>query len=179
MSTNLNDKPSGPGTGMEKAYTGQLGRHYSPDSNDISNENKAYKLNDDDTSTLGNPHGCSWPQIAALLGAEYISLAILSFAWSFSYLGIVGGILTTLGVQALVFYTSYILYLFCLQNPSIKHVCDIGFILFGGKHQFFYEFTMVLLLGNNLFIMALHSLLGGILFNTLTGHPFCTMVSHA
>ncbi|ORY77795.1 transmembrane amino acid transporter protein-domain-containing protein [Protomyces lactucae-debilis] len=116
----------------------------------------------------------TWIQVAALLGAEYISLAILSFPWSFSYLGIVGGILVTLVVQGIVIYTSMILFRFCEQNPGVKHICDIGQILFGG-HKIFYELTMVGLLLNNLFIQALHCLTGSIMLNTLSGHTMCTI----
>ena len=151
MSTTLSDKPTGTGTAantrpVSDSANLQLGRVYSPASTEKASDLERYKLGSDSQSTLGNPHGCSWQQIAGLLGAEYISLAILSFPWSFSYLWLLGGCLVTIIVQIFVIYTSYILWKFCLQNPSIKHVCDIGFILFGGRYQFFYEFTMVLLM---------------------------------
>ena len=132
------------------------------------------KLEDDRGDVLGNPHGLTWVQTAALLSTEYISLAILSFPWSYSYLGLVGGILVTLVAQAIVVYTSIILWKFCLQNPGVKHICDIGQILFGGN-AIFYELTTVGLVLNNLFIMALHCLTGSIMLNTLSGHTLCTV----
>ncbi|BFZ54997.1 hypothetical protein PYCC9005_002035 [Savitreella phatthalungensis] len=133
------------------------------------------KLADDRSSvTLGNPNGLTWIQTSALLGTEYISLAILSFPWSFSYLGIVGGILVTLVTQAIVVYTSMILWRFCMQNPGIKHICDIGQILFGG-HRIFYELTMLGLVINNILIAALHCLTGSIMLNTVTDHGLCTV----
>lgn len=156
---------------------GQLGRYHSPDSSEnekVVDNNTPQKLSDERGEVLGNPNGMSWPQVAALLGAEYISLAILSFPWSYSYLGIVGGVLVTLVVQGIVTYTSIILWKFCLQNPGVKHVCDIGQILFGG-HQVFYELTMVGLLLNNLFIQALHCLTGSIMLNTLSNSAICTV----
>lgn len=155
----------------------QFGRFYSPDSADeekVVDNNTPQKLSDERGEVLGNPNGMTWPQVSALLGAEYISLAILSFPWSYSYLGLVGGVLVTLAVQAIVTYTSIILWKFCLMHPGVKHVCDIGQILFGG-HQIFYELTMVGLLLNNLFIQALHCLTGSIMLNTLTNHAICTV----
>lgn len=157
--------------------TAQFGRYHSPDSSEnekVIDNGTPQKLSDERGEVLGNPNGMSWPQVAALLGAEYISLAILSFPWSYSYLGIVGGVLVTLVVQGIVTYTSIILWKFCLQNPGVKHVCDIGQILFGG-HQIFYELTMVGLLLNNLFIQALHCLTGSIMLNTLSNSAICTV----
>lgn len=169
---------STPSSTLQGADTGpQFGRFHSPDSADdekVIDNNTPQKLSDERGEVLGNPNGMTWPQVSALLGAEYISLAILSFPWSYSYLGIVGGVLVTLAVQAIVTYTSIVLWKFCLQHPGVKHVCDIGQILFGG-HQIFYELTMVGLLLNNLFIQALHCLTGSIMLNTLTNHGICTI----
>lgn len=49
---------------------------------------------------------CSWQKTAALLFSEYICLAIMSFPWSYSILGLVPGIILTVVVAALVLYTS-------------------------------------------------------------------------
>lgn len=64
----------------------QLGRYYSPDSDDAEKEkvydnNTPQKLSDERGEVLGKSNGLSWMQVSALLGAEYISLAILSFPW--------------------------------------------------------------------------------------------------
>jgi hypothetical protein len=42
------------------------------------------------------------------------SLAIMSFPWSFSVLGYVGGVIITLGMALIVLYTSYICWQFCM-----------------------------------------------------------------
>lgn len=47
-------------------------------------------------------------QTAALLFSEYICLAIMSFPWSYSILGLVPGLILTVVVAALVLYTSLI-----------------------------------------------------------------------
>ncbi|THH01335.1 hypothetical protein EW026_g1357 [Hermanssonia centrifuga] len=102
---------------------------------------------------------CSWQKTAALLFSEYICLAILSFPWSFSVLGMVPGVIVTLAVAA-----------------NVRDVCDIGRILFGGS-QLAYNITAVFFILNNTFIQALHCLVGAKLLNTLTnGSAACTVV---
>ncbi|KAJ8517210.1 hypothetical protein ONZ45_g5586 [Pleurotus djamor] len=115
---------------------------------------------------------------AALLFSEYICLAILSFPWSFSVLGIVPGILVTVAVAATVQYTSLVLWRFCLKHPEVRDVCDIGRILFGGSKAA-YNATAVMFLLNNTFIQALHCLVGAELLNTLSGSSRCTIVFSA
>lgn len=121
---------------------------------------------------------CSWQKTAALLFSEYICLAILSFPWSFSVLGLVPGVLVTIAVAASVLYTSLILWRFCLKHPDILDVCDIGQKLFAGS-PVAYEITSVFFILNNTFIQALHVLVGAELLNTLTNSSTCTIVFSA
>ncbi len=53
---------------------------------------------------------CSWQKTAALLFAEYICLAIMSFPYSYSVLGLVPGLIITVVIAALVLYTSLIVW---------------------------------------------------------------------
>ena len=50
------------------------------------------------------------PQTAALLFSEYICLAIMSFPYSYSVLGLVPGLILTVVVAALVLYTSLVVW---------------------------------------------------------------------
>ncbi|KAI0692111.1 transmembrane amino acid transporter protein-domain-containing protein [Cytidiella melzeri] len=119
---------------------------------------------------------CSWQKTAALLFSEYICLAILSFPWSYSVLGMAPGIIVTFAVAASVQYTSLILWRYCLKHPEVRDVCDIGRNLFGGS-QVAYNVTAVFFILNNTFIQALHCLVGAKLLNTLTnGTAACTVV---
>ncbi|KIJ62406.1 hypothetical protein HYDPIDRAFT_94458 [Hydnomerulius pinastri MD-312] len=118
---------------------------------------------------------CSWQKTAALLFSEYICLAILSFPWSYSVLGLVPGILVTIAVAAIVLYTSLILWRFCLKHPEVRDVCDIGRILFGGSNLA-YNVTAVFFILNNTFIQALHVLVGAELINTLSNSAACTIL---
>jgi hypothetical protein len=53
---------------------------------------------------------CSWQKTAALLFSEYICLAIMSFPYSYSVLGLVPGLIFTVFVAAMVLYTSLIVW---------------------------------------------------------------------
>ncbi|KAF8492258.1 transmembrane amino acid transporter protein-domain-containing protein [Gautieria morchelliformis] len=121
---------------------------------------------------------CSWQKTAALLFSEYICLAIMSFPWSYSVLGMVPGVLVTIGVAATVQYTSLVLWRFCLKHPQIQSVCDIGQMLFWGANWAWYA-TAVMFVLNNTFIQGLHCLVGAKLLNTLTNSATCTITFSA
>ncbi|KAF2018824.1 hypothetical protein BU24DRAFT_405574 [Aaosphaeria arxii CBS 175.79] len=117
---------------------------------------------------------CSWPKTAALLFSEYICLAIMSFPWSYSVLGLVPGLILTVVVAGMVLYTSLILWEFCLRHPEIRDVCDLGQMIFWNNKAAFW-FTAVMFILNNTFIMGLHCLVGAKYLNTMTGHSMCTI----
>ncbi|GLB42688.1 putative transmembrane amino acid transporter protein [Lyophyllum shimeji] len=118
---------------------------------------------------------CSWQKTAALLFSEYICLAVLSFPWSYSVLGLVPGILVTVGVALICLYTSLVLGRYCLKYPELRDICDIGRKLFGGS-VVAYNITCVFFILNNTFIQALHVLVGAKLLNTLSDSSRCTVV---
>ncbi|KAF8191438.1 transmembrane amino acid transporter protein-domain-containing protein [Mycena galopus ATCC 62051] len=121
---------------------------------------------------------CSWQKTAALLFSEYICLAILSFPWSYSVLGMVPGVIVTIAVAATVQYTSLIVWKFCMKHPEVRDVCDIGRVLFGGS-EWAYNFTAVMFILNNTFIQGLHCLVGAKLLNTLSNSALCTIAFSA
>ncbi|KAI1784526.1 transmembrane amino acid transporter protein-domain-containing protein [Ganoderma leucocontextum] len=132
----------------------------------------------DESSHQIKYRSCSWQKTAALLFSEYICLAVLSFPWSFSVLGLVPGIILTLVVAVCVLYTSLVLWRYCMKHPEIRDVCDIGQALFGGS-KWAYNATAVFFLLNNTFIQALHVLVGAKLLNTLTNSAACTIAFSA
>ncbi|KAL1985157.1 hypothetical protein VTN96DRAFT_8179 [Rasamsonia emersonii] len=118
---------------------------------------------------------CSWQKTAALLFSEYICLAMMSFPWSYSVLGLVPGLILTVFIAVVVLYTSLIIWKFCLRHPEVRDVCDIGQFLFWDSKIVWY-ITAVMFLLNNTFIQGLHCLVGAEYLNTMTGHPTCTIV---
>jgi len=118
---------------------------------------------------------CSWRKTAALLFSEYICLAIMSFPYSYSVLGLVPGLILTVVVAALVLYTSLVVWKFTLRHPEVRDVCDIGQMLFWGKTWAWYA-TAVMFILNNTFIQGLHVLVSTKYLNTITNHSQCTVV---
>ncbi|RMJ19241.1 hypothetical protein CDV36_001056 [Fusarium kuroshium] len=110
---------------------------------------------------------CSWQKTAGLLFSEYICLAIMSFPWSYSVLGLVPGLILTVVVAVIVLYTSLVLWEFCLRHPELRDVCDIGQMLFWGKEWAWWA-TAVCFILNNTFIQGLHVLVGAKYLNTMT-----------
>nr|OQO21896.1 hypothetical protein B0A51_10988 [Rachicladosporium sp. CCFEE 5018] len=117
---------------------------------------------------------CSWQKTAALLFSEYICLAIMSFPYSYSVLGLVPGLILTVVVAGLVLYTSLIVWEFCLRHPEVKDVCDIGQMLFWNQKWAWY-FTAIMFLLNNTFIQGFHCLVGAKYLNTMTNGGLCTI----
>ncbi|ESZ89592.1 hypothetical protein SBOR_10023 [Sclerotinia borealis F-4128] len=137
--------------------------------NDILN--KQIKAEADSTIKY---RSCSWQETAALLFSEYICLAIMSFPWSYSILGLVPGLILTVVVAFLVLYTSLVLWEFCMRHPELRDVCDVGQMLFGGRWA--WHATAVMFLLNNTFIQGLHVLTTAKYFNTITNHSQCTVI---
>ncbi|OAA56535.1 amino acid transporter [Niveomyces insectorum RCEF 264] len=107
---------------------------------------------------------CSWQKTAALLFSEYICLAMMSFPWSYSILGLVPGLILTVVVAAFVLYTSLVLWEFCLRHPEVRDVCDIGQMLFWNKKWAWYATAFMFILNNT----GLHVLVGAKYLNTMT-----------
>ncbi|BCS25830.1 putative neutral amino acid permease [Aspergillus puulaauensis] len=154
---------------------------------DLENQPKAPgALSDSDSGEIGRQielesdnsikyRTCSWQKTAALLFSEYICLAMMSFPWSYSILGLVPGLILTVFIAGVVLYTSLIIWRFCLRHPHIRDVCDIGQHLFWGSRVVWY-LTAIMFLLNNTFIQGLHCLVGAEYLNTVSGGGVCTIV---
>lgn len=117
---------------------------------------------------------CSWQKTAGLLFSEYICLAIMSFPWSYSVLGLVPGLILTVFVSLTVAYTGCIIGDYCARYPNIQSICDIGQHLFWGKKWAWYA-TAVCFILNNVLIQALHVLVGAKYLNTISNHGACSV----
>ncbi|KAK2752746.1 hypothetical protein FQN55_005877 [Onygenales sp. PD_40] len=149
-----------------------------PSSNSESSRNTVGKQVELEADNAIKYRTCSWQKTAALLFSEYICLAIMSFPYSYSVLGLVPGLILTVVVAGLVLYTSLIIWQFCLRHPEVRDVCDIGQYLFWGSKAAWY-LTAVMFLLNNTFIQALHCLVGAKYLNTMTNHGACTIIFSA
>ncbi|GAA5980482.1 hypothetical protein JCM5350_001516 [Sporobolomyces pararoseus] len=75
----------------------------------------------------------SWYQAAALLLTEYVVLAILAFPYSYQVLGYAGATLSIFFVGISTYYTSYILWKFCMRHPQIRDIADAAEVLTGSR----------------------------------------------
>ena len=117
---------------------------------------------------------CSWQKTAALLFSEYICLAIMSFPYSYSVLGLVPGLILTVVQAGFVLYTSLVVWEFCLKHPEVRDVCDIGQMLFFNSPIAWY-LTAIMFVLNNTFIQGLHVLTIARYLNTMSNHSICTV----
>lgn len=130
-------------------------------------------ISDQETTPTIDYVNCSWQKTAGLLFSEYICLAIMSFPWSYSVLGLVPGLILTVFVSLTVLYTGLTITEYCIAYPHITSICDIGKHLFWDSNIVWYA-TAVCFLCNNTLILALHVLVGAKYFNTIsdnTGEP--------
>ncbi|EER39363.1 predicted protein [Histoplasma capsulatum var. duboisii H88] len=119
----------------------------------ISSNDKIWKELESEAGNLIKYRTCSWQKTAALLFSKYICLAVMSFPYSCSVLGLVPGLLLTILVAGVVLYTSLIIWEFCLRHPEVRDVCDIGQYLFWDSKIAWY-FTAAMFLLNNTFIQV-------------------------
>ncbi|WVQ83846.1 hypothetical protein IAT38_005990 [Cryptococcus sp. DSM 104549] len=121
----------------------------------------------------------SWQKAALLLFGEYVCLAILALAWSWSVVGWVAGAFITFGLGLVTWYTSYILWQFCMRHPEARDICDIAAILFPRIPRIAFEATGIMLLLNNIFLIGFHVFTGAKILNTLSDAGACTVVFQA
>ncbi|CDO95528.1 unnamed protein product [Kluyveromyces dobzhanskii CBS 2104] len=117
---------------------------------------------------------CSWQHTTGLLLSEYIVLAIMSFPWSYSVLGLIPGLILTVFIASTVLYTGLIVLDYYERFPHLKNVCDIGQHLFWGSKAAWYA-TALCFIANNTLIQGLHVLVGAKYLNTITNHSICSV----
>ncbi|GAA5835032.1 hypothetical protein JCM3766R1_002077 [Sporobolomyces carnicolor] len=116
----------------------------------------------------------SWYQAAALLLTEYVVLAILAFPYSYQVLGYAGATLSIFFVGISTYYTSYILWKFCMKHPQIRDIADAAEVLTGSRIGWYAAFIGLAL--NNWFIMGLHVVAGATAIQTIRGGKEVTLV---
>lgn len=137
-------------------------------------ENEVKQELEDDYSHQIKYRTCSWQKTAGLLFTEYIVLAIASFPWTYSVLGMALGIILTVLTAAVVLYTSLVLWEYSLLHPKLRDIGDIGLALFGGSH-IVYWLTVIAFIINNTMIQGFHILTFSKVFNTLSDGGACTI----
>ncbi|KAH7490548.1 hypothetical protein ACKLNR_000050 [Fusarium oxysporum f. sp. zingiberi] len=114
-----------------------------------------------------------WKRLTIVLIVQAIALGSLSIPGAFATLGMVAGVICSIGIGLIAIYTSYIVGQVKVRYPHVEHYPAAGGLMFGrwGAEAFGVMVTLQLLL-----LTASHCLTGTIAFATLTESNVCSLV---
>ena len=118
-------------------------------------------------------HRLGWKRLTVVLIVQAIALGSLSLPKAFSTLGMVPGILVTVGFGFIAIYASYMIGLTKLKHPELRNYVDAGKLLFGTFGDWWFSF---MLLGLLVLSVGSHCLTGTIAFVTITDSDVCSLV---
>jgi len=115
-----------------------------------------------------------WKRLTIVLIVEAIALGSLSLPAAFAALGMVAGVICSIGLGIAAVYSSYVVGQVKLKYPEISHYADAGRLMFGkiGYEIFGFMFTLQLI-----FIVGSHVLTGTIMWDNITagGNGTCAI----
>lgn len=115
-----------------------------------------------------------WKRLTICLIVEAIALGSLSMPSAFANLGMVAGVIMTVGIGFIAIYTSYIVGQVKLKHPHIQHYADAVGLMWG---KFGYELTSVMFVLFLVLITGSHVLTGTIAWIRIVDKPnLCALV---
>ncbi|KAF5017160.1 hypothetical protein F66182_10942 [Fusarium sp. NRRL 66182] len=118
-------------------------------------------------------HRLGWKRLTVVLIVEAIALGCLSLPSAFATLGMVAGVILTVGLGFVAIYTSHVVGQVKLKFPEVSHYADAGKLLFG---KFGYELVGIMFSLQLIFLVGSHCLTGTIAFLNLTDNGACSLV---
>ncbi|KAK3339183.1 N amino acid transport system protein [Neurospora tetraspora] len=120
-------------------------------------------------------HRLGWKRLTIVLIVEAIALGSLSLPGAFATLGMVPGVLLSVGMGLICIYTADVIGQTKLKHPEIAHYADAGRIMFG---RWGYEIISFMFVVQLIFIVGSHVLTGTIMWGTITdnGNGTCSLV---
>ncbi|KAI9154792.1 N amino acid transport system protein [Paramyrothecium foliicola] len=118
-------------------------------------------------------HRLGWKRLTVVLIVEAIALGSLSLPGAFASLGMVAGVILTVGMGLIAIYTSYIVGQVKLAFPQVSHYADAGQLMMG---RIGYEVVGVMFALQLTFLVASHALTGTIAFLNITDNGACSLV---
>ena len=85
-------------------------------------------------------HRLGWKRLTVVLIVEAIALGCLSLPSAFATLGMVAGVILTVGLGFVAIYTSHVVGQVKLAYPEVSHYADAGRLMFG---KFGYEVCLL------------------------------------
>jgi len=123
----------------------------------------------------GNAHfkRLGWKRLTIVLIVEAIALGALSIPGAFATLGMVAGVILTIGIGLIAIYTSYVVGQVKLAYPDVAHYADAGRLMMG---RFGYELVGAMFALELIFLVGSHCLTGSIAFLNMTDNGACSLV---
>lgn len=120
-----------------------------------------------------NFHRLGWKRLTVVSIVEAIALGALSLPQAFAVLGMIPGIVITIGMGIVAIYTSYIIGAVKIKFPSVAHYGDIGQLLMGDFGYWLYSAVFVIQMTLS---VGSHCLTGMIAFANITESSMCALV---
>ncbi|OOF94544.1 hypothetical protein ASPCADRAFT_50398 [Aspergillus carbonarius ITEM 5010] len=118
-------------------------------------------------------HRLGWKRLTIVLIVQSIALGSLSLPAAFATMGMVAGVILTVGLGVIAIYASYIVGLVKLKYPHLPHYVDFGRLLMGGTGDKIFAVAFVALMT---LTVGSHCLTGKLALATITGSSVCALV---
>ncbi|ODO11992.1 hypothetical protein I350_00776 [Cryptococcus amylolentus CBS 6273] len=113
-----------------------------------------------------------WTQAGLLSCAENVAIGMLSFPSVFLRLGMVGGVIATVGMGVLSYITCWMIVDFKIRHPGVMHYGDAGGVMFGHWGQKLIGIGLVI---NSMGLAGSHVLLGKQGLAQLSSNAICSV----
>lgn len=119
-------------------------------------------------------HQLGWKRLTICLIVEAIALGSLSIPSAFASVGMVAGVIMSVGLGLIAIYTSYVVGQVKLKYPHVEHYADAVGLIWG---RFGYELTAIMFILLLVLLVASHTLTGTIAWIRIVGKPeICALV---
>ncbi|KAL8925827.1 MAG: hypothetical protein Q9208_003324 [Pyrenodesmia sp. 3 TL-2023] len=164
-------------------YADSSSNGWTPDSEKAHEQGKPPEL-DRDEKTTGRRASVAegqmkhsklgWKRLTICLIVEAVALGTLSIPSAFATLGMVAGIIMTVGIGLIAIYTSYIVGQVRLKHPHVQHYADAVALIWG---RFGYELASVMFVLLLVLITGSHVLTGTIAWVRIADEPgLCALI---
>ncbi|KAJ5205849.1 Amino acid transporter transmembrane [Penicillium cf. griseofulvum] len=114
-----------------------------------------------------------WKRLTVISIVEAIALGSLGLPSAFAALGMVAGVILTIGLGFVAIYAGYNIGEVKLRYPQVGHYADVGQLLLGSLGSKLFVGSFVALL---VFVIGSHCLTGAIAFQNITQSSSCSIV---
>lgn len=139
-------------------------------------KNDPYALDKQTTMHEGEQkfHKLGWKRLTICLIVEAIALGSLSVPSAFATVGMVGGVILTVGLGLVAIYTSHVVGQVKMRYPQVMHYSDAVQLIWG---RFGYELTGAMFAIFLVLLVGSHALTGTIAFiNIVDNWAICALV---